>query len=216
MSEESEPAVGRPAQTEEKAPPDPRPGAPAAGEGAPAEASEQDGKTKPPKKRKKKSTARLLISLLIKLALIAAVIWGLLSFVLGVTIHYGNNMYPAIRDGDLIIAYRLQRPYLNAAVLYKHDGRLCMGRVVGMPGNEINITEGGALTVNGVAPAEEVFYPTFRSEAAGIAYPYTVGEDQVFILNDFRTDVSDSRSFGSVDKSDVIGPVLLMMRRRGF
>ncbi len=168
------------------------------------------------KKHRRKSTGQLLAGLLIKLALIAAAIWCLLSFVLGLTIHYGNNMYPAIRDGDLIVAYRLKRPFLSAAVLYRHEGKLCMGRVAGMPGNEIFISEDGAVTVNGTAPAEEIFYPTHPARSGTVTYPYTVGADQVFILNDFRSDTDDSRSFGAVDMDDVIGPVLLTMRRRGF
>ena len=171
---------------------------------------------KPPKKKKKKTTLELFLGFLLKLAVIAAAVWAVLAFVLGVTIHYGNNMFPALRDGDLIVAYRLQRPYLNAAVLYRHDGELRMGRVVGMPGNEVNVTEDGLLTINGTAPAEEVFYPTYPAEAAELTYPYTVGNGQVFILNDFRSDTNDSRSFGAVDMQDVIGPVLLTIRRRGF
>ena len=168
------------------------------------------------KKKKKKTTKQILIGFLIKLAATALAVWLLLTFVLGVTIYYGNNMHPALRDGDLIISLRLQRPYLNAAVLYEHDGKTCLGRVVGMPGNVIDISDVGALTVNGIAPAEEVFYPTYRCETSNITYPYTVGEDKVFILNDFRSDTNDSRAFGAVDISDVKGPVLIMLRRRGF
>ena len=171
---------------------------------------------KPKKKKKKKTTAQILTGFLIKLAATALAVWLLFTFVLGITIHYGNNMHPALRDGDLIISLRLQRPFLNAAVLYEHDGKTCLGRVVGMPGNVIDISDIGALTVNGTAPAEEVFYPTYRCETADITYPYTVGDDQVFILNDFRSDINDSRSFGAVDIKDVKGPVLIMLRRRGF
>ena len=158
----------------------------------------------------------MLIGFLIKLAATALAVWLLFTFVLGIVIHYGNNMHPAIRDGDLIISLRLQRPFLNAAVMYEHDEKTCIGRVVGMPGNVIDISDEGALTVNGVAPAEEVFYPTHRCETSDITYPYTVGEDQVFILNDFRSDSADSRMFGAVDMKDVKGPVLIMLRRRGF
>ena len=171
---------------------------------------------KQPTKKKKKSTAQMLVGFLIKLAAITLAVWLLFTFVLGLVIHYGNNMHPAIRDGDLVITLRLQRPYLDSVVMYEHDGKSCIGRVVGMPGNEIDISDNGALTVNGVAPAEEVFYPTYRCETADISYPYTVGEDQVFILNDFRTDTDDSRAFGAVDLKDVKGPILIMLRRRGF
>ena len=181
--------------------------------------AEQNAEKKTPKKKqtkKKKTTAQLLTGFLIKLAAIVLAVWLLFTFILGLVIHYGNNMHPAIRDGDLIISLRVQRLFLNAAVLYEHDGKMCLGRVVGMPGNIIDISDEGALTVNGVAPAEEVFYPTHRNENADITYPYTVGEDQVFILNDFRSDSTDSRLFGAVDMKDVKGPVLIMLRRRGF
>ena len=181
--------------------------------------TEQDTEKKAPNKKqtkKKKTTAQLLIGFLIKLAVIALAVWMLFTFVLGLVIHYGNNMHPAIRDGDLIISLRVQRPYLNAAVLYEHDGKMCLGRVVGMPGNTVDISDEGALTVNGTAPAEEVFYPTHRCDTSDISYPYTVGEDQVFILNDFRSDTNDSRMFGAVSMKDVKGPVLLMLRRRSF
>ena len=178
------------------------------------ENAEKKASKKPAKK--KKTTGKMLLGFLIKLAAIALAVWLLFTFVLGLVIHYGNNMHPAIHDGDLIISLRVQRPYLNAAVLYEHDGKMCVGRVVGMPGNVIDISDEGALTVNGVAPAEEVFYPTHRCETESISYPYTVGEDQVFILNDFRSDTNDSRMFGAVDMKDVKGPVLVLLRRRGF
>ena len=184
-----------------------------AGEGSQAP---EKSKPKSAQKHKRKSTGRLFAEFILKLVVIAGAVWALLTFVIGLTIHYGNNMYPAIRDGDLVIGYRLGKPYLNAAVLYERDGQVCAGRVVGMPGNVIDISDIGQLTVNGVAPAEEVFYATFRPEEGGQEFPCIVGDNQVFILNDFRSDQQDSRTFGAVDMKDVQGPVLLVIRRRGF
>ena len=83
-------------------------------------------------------------------------------------------------------------------------------------GSEVNITDNGTLTVNGVLPSEEVYYPTLPAEDSEVKYPYTVEKGKVFILNDFRTDVSDSRTFGAVDAGEIQGPLLLTMRRRGF
>ena len=182
----------------------------------PAQTEQKAAADKKKKPKKKKTTSQMLVGFLIKLAVIALAVWLLFTFVLGLVIHYGNNMHPAIRDGDLVVTLRVQRPYLNAVVMYEHDAKSCIGRVVGMPGDKIDISDIGSLTVNGAVPAEEVFYPTYRCETADIAYPYTVGEDQVFILNDFRSDTNDSRSFGAVDMKDVKGPVLIMLRRRGF
>ncbi len=165
---------------------------------------------------KRPSTKRLAVSLVVKIVCIAAAVWLILSFVLSVTIHYGNNMHPAINDGDLVVSLRLQRPYLNAAVVYEHNGKKCVGRVVGLPGNVIEINEVGQLLVNGVAAAEDIYYPTYPSEQSEIEYPYTVEEGKVFILNDYREDTDDSRVYGAFDMSNLDGPVIFSFRRRGF
>ena len=130
------------------------------------------------------STKRLLISLLIKIAAIALAIFLVFTFVLGIKINYGNNMHPAVNDGDLVVSLKLQRPYLNAAV--------------------------------GAIASEDIYYPTYQAENSTVSYPYTVEEGKAFILNDYREDTNDSRAFGAVDMSDIEGPIILSLRRRGF
>ena len=171
---------------------------------------------RPPQKKKPKTTKQALIGFLIKVAVIALVLWIVFTFILCLNVHYGNNMHPAIRDGDLLISLRIQKPYLNAAVLYEHDGETCVGRVIAMAGSIIGISDEGEMSVDGVVPGEEVFYPTFKAESSGIEFPYTVKEGEVFILNDFRSDTYDSRSFGGVSVNDLKGTVFFSMRRRGF
>lgn len=170
-------------------------------------------KGKPPKK---KTTKQLAIGLAVKIGAVVLVVWGLFTFVLGITIHYGNNMHPMVRDGDLVITLRPQSPYINAAVMYKHDGKTTVGRVVALEGSVVDIAKNGGITVNGNVPTEEVFYPTYPADGSDIKYPYTVPQGKVFILNDFREDTNDSRSFGAVDAGDLQGTLLLTMRRRGF
>ena len=162
------------------------------------------------------STKRLAISLLIKLAAIVLAVWLVFIFVLGISINYGNNMHPAVNDGDLVVSLKLQRPYLNAAVLYRHDGKTRTGRVVGLPGNVIDISEKGELLVNGAIASEDVYYPTKKAENSKVTYPYTVEEGRAFILNDYREDTDDSRAFGAVSLDDIEGPLIFSMRRRGF
>lgn len=170
-------------------------------------------KGKPPKK---KTTKQLAIGLVVKIGAVVLVVWGLFTFVLGITIHYGNNMHPMVRDGDLVITLRPQSPYINAAVMYKHDDKTTVGRVVALEGSVVDIAKNGGITVNGNVPTEEVFYPTYPADGSDIMYPYTVPQGKVFILNDFREDTNDSRSFGAVDAGDLQGTLLLTMRRRGF
>ena len=162
------------------------------------------------------STKRLAISLLIKIAAIALAVWLVFTFVLGITINYGSNMHPAVNDGDLIVSLKLQRPFLNAAVLYRHDGKMRTGRVIGLPGNVIDISDKGELYVNNAIASEDIFYPTYKAEGSAVSFPYTVEEGKAFILNDHREDTDDSRIFGAVDMKDIDGPFLFTLRRRGF
>ena len=162
------------------------------------------------------STKRLAINLMIKIAAIALAVWLVFIFVLGLTINYGNNMHPAVNDGDLVVSLKLQRPYLNAAVLYRHDGKTRTGRVVGLPGNVIDISGKGELLVNGAIASEDIYYPTYQAENSTVSYPYTVEEGKAFILNDYREDTDDSRAFGAIDLSEIDGPLILSLRHRGF
>ena len=177
----------------------------------PAESTQE--RRKPPKPV---SSKRLAISLLIKIAVIALAVWLVFAFVLGISINYGNNMHPAVNDGDLVVSFKLQRPYLNAAVLYRRDGKTRAGRVVGLPGNVIDISEKGELLVNNAIASEDIYYPTYKAENSNISFPYMVEEGKAFILNDYREDTDDSRSFGAVDLSEIDGPLILTLRRRGF
>lgn len=169
-----------------------------------------------PKKAPPKSTGQLLVGLLLKITAAAALVWALFTFVLGLSVHYGNNMYPAVHDGDLLVSYRLQKPFINAVVLYRLNGKTDVGRVIALEGSVVDIAENGSFTVNGIAPSEEVFYATYQAENSPISFPYTVEPGKVFILNDFRSDTNDSRAFGAVDRKDLKGPMLFTVRRRSF
>lgn len=173
-------------------------------------------KKAPPRRPPPKSTGQLFVGLLIKIAVTVGLVWAVFTFVLGLCVHYGNNMYPAIHDGDLLVSLRLQKPFINSVVLYRINGKTEVGRVIALEGSVIDITENGSLTINGVAPTAEIFYATFQAENSPIKFPYTVESGKVFILNDFRDDVNDSRTFGAVDRKDLQGPMLFTVRRRNF
>ena len=173
-------------------------------------------KKAPPRRPPPKSTGRLLVGLLVKIAVTVGLVWAVFTFVLGLSVHYGNNMFPAVHDGDLLVSLRLQKPYINSVVLYRINGKTEVGRVIALEGSVVDIAKNGLLTVNGVAPTAEIFYATYQAENSPIQFPYTVENGKVFILNDFRDDPNDSRMFGAVDRKDLEGPMLFTVRRRNF
>ena len=173
-------------------------------------------KKKKTKKKKKNSKHKYMFQFIGKCATILIISWLLLTFVFSVTVIKGNYMYPALKDGDLAIMYRLENEVTGEVVSYKTKSGVRCGRIVAMAGDTVDITESGELIVNGSNMTEEIFYPTSLSSNI-IQYPYTVPQDSVFILNDYRTlDEIDSRTLGAVPKSDLGGKLEFLFRRRGF
>lgn len=153
---------------------------------------------------------------LIKLVVVAVIGWMLLGFVFGVTVMEGEDMYPHIRDGDVLIYYRLQREYhIGDVATFKRDGRRYTGRLVAQGGDTVDITEDGQLLVNGSVQDEEIFYPTETADG-GVEFPCKIPEGSVFLLCDFRTNGIDSRSYGPVDIEELDGKVMTILRRRGI
>ena len=49
-----------------------------------------------------------------------------------------------------------------------------------------------------------------------MTFPYTVPEGTVFVLNDYRDDIQDSRVYGSIPMKQTRGKIVLVLRRRGI
>lgn len=155
------------------------------------------------------------ISLLGRILVIAIAGWIFFSQLFMLLPVSGNGMFPAVKDGDLIIGYRLQRDlYQDDVVVYEDGERMLVGRVIARGGDVVNMGSDGVLTVNGTAQTGEIMYPTYARE--GVSYPYTVPEGHIFVLGDYRTQSQDSRDFGAISLEKVTAKVITILRRRGI
>lgn len=117
------------------------------------------------KERKLKLYIRRFIKLMIKLAILAGVFILMFKYVFGIHYLRGNYMFPALKDGDLILTYKLEDPVKNDVVLYDMNGEERLGRIVGYAGDTIAFSVDGELMVNGCVASEEIFYPTTERAA---------------------------------------------------
>jgi signal peptidase I len=157
-----------------------------------------------------------IAAFLIKLVTVCLALWFVFTFVFGIRQMHGETMYPRLRDGDLILYYRLQQDYaVGDVVVCEADGQTRIARIVAQGGDVVEVNENGELLVNGNVQDEEIFYPT-EADSIGITYPYTVEEDSYFLLCDYRTISVDSRYYGAVSKTDFCGKVITLLRRRGI
>ena len=145
------------------------------------------------------------------------VIAGMILFtrIFLVTQASGNDMFPAVKDGDLVLAFRLQQGYSkNDVVVYTVDGTQYIGRIAAGAGDVVTLDDSGSMLVNGTAQTGEILYPTYGLQ--GLEYPYEVPENSLFILGDYRTQAADSRTFGAISLENVDGKVITILRRRGL
>lgn len=123
-------------------------------------------------------------------------------------------MYPRLRDGDLVLFYRLETEQnIGDVVAYFCNNELRYGRIVAMGGDIVDVNEGGQLIVNGSVQQEEIFFET-NAEGRTITFPIALAEEEVFLLGDNRTYALDSRDFGPIAKEDIRGKVITLLRNR--
>jgi signal peptidase I len=160
------------------------------------------------------SVWRELLSLGVKLVLIALAFTLAFTFLYGLHRNLDPDMVPAVKDGDLVMFYRLDRKYAAGDLLVlSFEGAWQVRRVVAVAGDTVDVTEAG-LTVNGALQQEpEIYEPTLRYEG-GAELPLTLGEEQVFVLGDGRSNATDSRVYGPVNVKDTLGTVIAVLRRR--
>ena len=168
----------------------------------------------------KKSEAQLLIQdvldLIIKIAVITTFAVILFSFMFGIYRNKSPFMDPSILDGDLVVYYRLDKDYDHYDLLVlDYEGKKEAYRVVAAKGDVVDIHDGG-LYVNGALQSEQRIFRSTDRYVDGVSFPLTVGDNEVFILGDNRTNSTDSRIFGPVNISDTNGQVMAVIRRRGF
>ena len=160
-------------------------------------------------------TRRGYIALGLRLLCIAAAVWLVFGRIFLFHRTQGQGMFPAVKDGDLVLAYRLQQDYGKGdVVVYRLDGQLHVGRIGAMGMDVVEINSDGVLTVNGNPQNGQILYPTYARES--MEYPLRVQEGMVFLLGDYRTQTWDSRDFGPIPLDDIQGKVITLVRRRGL
>lgn len=167
------------------------------------------------RRRESAITRRETWALVRRVILIAAICWLLLTQVFLIDQISGQHMFPALKDGDAVLAFRLQKSYMRGDVIaFTVDGERHYGRIAAQSGDEIIIDGSGAVLINGQLPGEEILFPTYTRDGEPLAYVVPAG--QIYVLGDYRTQTVDSRDFGPVPAECVEGKVITLLRRRGL
>ncbi len=151
------------------------------------------------------------VSILVVVAAIAVLISTLFLPVIQVS---GNSMEPTLSNGDIILLVKTKRYSTGELCCVSWQNKLLLKRVIGMPGDSINIDVDGNVSVNG----EQLAEPYVSRKCLGecdVAFPYIVPDGKLFVLGDRRDTSIDSRSsaIGCVDYDQMVGQVLFTIWR---
>lgn len=167
------------------------------------------------KRRNKVAIKEGYLALLVRIIVLAILGYLIFTQVFLLSRTVGNEMFPAVKDGDLIIGFRLQKDYIkNDVVTYRVNGQRKVGRYIGHGNDLISMDDSGTMLINGSIQSGEIMYPTYARE--GMENPYRVPQGHVFILGDYRTQAEDSRDFGAIEMEAIEGKVITILRRRGL
>ncbi len=127
----------------------------------------------------------------------------------------GMDMFPAVKDGDAYVAFRLNDSYeRNDVIVYERDGELRVGRIVGVTNDTVEIRQDGTLRVNGILQEGEITFKTLPPSDEDISYP--VANDCYYVLGDYRTHATDSRTLGQIQQSEIRGKIITILRRQSI
>lgn len=115
-----------------------------------------------------------------------------------------------ISRGDILVFYRPGDPKPNFRQLLLssfglHDDHAMIKRVIGLPGDVIEVVAGEGVLVNGELQPEN-----YVAEIANDHFgPITVPEGHFFMMGDNRNQSSDSRMWGFAPAGNIIGRALV-------
>ncbi|HBK34902.1 MAG: Signal peptidase I [Candidatus Uhrbacteria bacterium GW2011_GWE2_40_58] len=131
----------------------------------------------------------------------------------------GASMEPNFYDQEYLIidelSYRFREPMRGEIIVFRYPrdpSQFFIKRVIGLPGETIEITNGNVIIYNEENPNGVVLEEDYLVESTNGKKKVTLGEQEYYLLGDNRDESLDSRSFGVVDEQGIIGRVWI----RGF
>ena len=153
----------------------------------------------------------------IYLLCVLGAVWLVITFVGQRTEVEGASMENTLHNGDNLIvdklSYRFRDPERFDIIVfpyqYKEDTYF-IKRIIGMPGETVQITDKGEILINGEELVESYGREVIKDP--GLASdPITLGEDEYFVMGDNRNYSKDSRfpDVGNIKRADIIGKAWL-------
>jgi signal peptidase I len=122
---------------------------------------------------------------------------------------YGSSMAPQLTAGNIVLSRKAKDLEPGDVVAFYYNNKVLVKRMIGNPGDWIDIDKDGNVFINGELLEE----PYVAEKALGdcdIDLPYQVPENKIFVMGDHRSVSIDSRnsSVGCIETDQIVGKLV--------
>lgn len=158
--------------------------------------------------RRQKAYNKALRGTVYVLTIVAAVAVLIATLILPVLQIEGISMEPTLTNGDIVLLAKTPRFEHGDLCGFTWNNKLLIKRVIGLPGDIIEMDTDGTIYLNG----DQLDEPYVQQKAMGecdLDFPFQVPQDQYFVVGDLRESSIDSRNtlIGCVSKEQIVGKV---------
>lgn len=170
--------------------------------------TKQQVETERKRYRRQKAYNKALGGTIYVLTIVAAVAVLIATLILPVLQIEGKSMEPTLVNGDIVLLTKTTNFDRGELCGFSWNNKLLIKRVIGIPGDWIEIDTDGTVYLNG----EKLVEPYAQQLAMGecdLEFPFQVPQEQYFVLGDMRESSIDSRNtlIGCVEKDQIVGKV---------
>ena len=158
--------------------------------------------------RRQKAYNKALGGTLYVLTIVAAVAVLIATLVIPVLQIEGTSMAPTLVNGDIVLLTKTTDFDRGELCGFSWNNKLLIKRVVGLPGDWIEMDTDGTVYRNG-EKLDEPYAGQLAIGECDLEFPFQVPQEQYFVLGDMRESSIDSRStlIGCVGKEQIVGKV---------
>ena len=158
--------------------------------------------------RRQKAYNQALSGTVYVLTIVAAVSVLIATLVLPVLQIEGTSMEPTLVNGDIVLLTKTTNFSRGELCGFSWNNKLLIKRVIGIPGDWIEIDTDGTVYLNG-EKLEEPYAEQLSMGECDLEFPFQVAQEQYFVLGDMRESSIDSRNtlIGCVEKGQIVGKV---------